>query len=57
MILKRGSARGDPYYIYQKVAGEKFLIFDLIVSNERSSQTIDKSKILSHLVKPVKNAS
>jgi len=40
-MLKRGSVRGDPYG-----AGEKYLIFDLMVSNERSNQAIHKSKII-----------
>ncbi len=40
-----------------RFAGEKLLIFGLGVSNERSSQTIVKSKILGHSVLPVKNAS
>jgi hypothetical protein len=42
---------------YQRVA-EKIFFFDFIVLNERSIQTIVKSKILDHLVViPMKNAS
>ncbi len=40
-----------------RFAGEKLIISDLSVSNERSSQTIVKSEILGHSVVPVKNAS
>jgi hypothetical protein len=50
--LKRGSAKGEP-----NVAGEKKNFLDFIFANERSNQTIDKSKILAHLVLPMKNAS
>ncbi len=40
-----------------RFVGEELLIFDLGVSNERSSQTIFKSKILGPSVVPVKDAS
>ena len=51
----RESAREDPYSTYRPPT--KNFFFDLIISNERSSQTIVKSKILDHLALPVKNAS
>jgi hypothetical protein len=49
--LKRGSAKGEP-----NVAGEIFFP-DFVFANERSDQTIDKSKILARLVLLMKNAS
>jgi hypothetical protein len=49
--IKGESARGPPYR-----AGEIFF-FDFITPNERSDATIVKSKISSHLVLSMKNAS
>ena len=53
-ILKRESVRRSPCLRYRP-SDEKYF-FDFVISNERSSQTIIKSKILHHLVLPVRNA-
>ncbi len=50
--LKRRSATGPPY-----VAGKKFFFPDFFILNKRSGLTIVKSKISSHLIEPLKNAS
>jgi hypothetical protein len=55
MILKRESARG-PHYSIREVPAEK-TFFDFILLNEKSSQTIVKSKISNHLVVPTENDS
>ena len=52
VTIKRGSATAPPY-----AAGKKKFFFDFIVLNDRSSQTIVKSKISNHFVVPMKNGS
>ncbi len=53
--LKREFARGSPYSLC--IAPGKIFLFYFIISNERSDVTIVKSKISSHLVLYMKNAS
>ena len=52
-IFKRESVRGSPCLSYRP--SDKKYFFAFVISNERSSQTIIKSKILHHLVLPVRN--
>ena len=56
--LRRPLREGPPEYqqIYKGPAGAKFLIFDLIVSNNRPSLVVSKTKISTLSDMPVKNA-